>query len=93
MIRSCGSKAAGWLSRRERVHSIDPRIHRVPLRMLRQVGSAERLEDLRIPPGNRFQAHEGRQGGQYSIRFNEQWPICFVWTIAGPEKVEIVVCH
>jgi len=75
------------------VRSIDPRIHRVALRKLRQVGSAESIEDLRIPPGNRLEALKGDRAGQHSIRINDQWRICFVWTAAGPEEVEIVDYH
>lgn len=63
------------------------------LRKLRQVGSAEVLEDLRVPPGNRLEALKGDRAGQYSIRINDQWRICFVWTDAGPEEVEIVDYH
>ena len=58
--------------------------------MLRQVGSAETLDDLRIAPGNRLEALKGDRSGQHSIRINDQWRICFVWTDAGPEEVEIV---
>lgn len=79
--------------RRERVRSIDPRIHRVALRKLRQVGSAESLEDLRVPPGNRLEALKGDRVGQHDIRINDQCRICFVWTHAGPEEVEIVDYH
>ena len=79
--------------RRERVRSIDHRIHRVALRKLRQVGSAESLEDLRVPPGNRLEALKGDRVGQYSIRINDRWRICFVWSDAGPEEVEIVDYH
>ncbi len=63
------------------------------LRKLRQVGSAESLDDLRVPPGNRLEALKGDRVGQYSIRINDQWRICFVWTDAGPEEVEIVDYH
>lgn len=93
MIRSFGDKATERLSRRESVPSIDPRIHRVALRKLRQVGSAESLDDLRVPPGNRLEALRGDRAGQHSIRINDQWRICFVWTDAGPEEVEIVDYH
>ncbi|MDU6251693.1 MAG: type II toxin-antitoxin system RelE/ParE family toxin, partial [Cutibacterium avidum] len=62
----------------------------VALRKLRQVGSAEMLEDLRVPPGNRLEALNGDRAGQHSIRINDQWRICFRWTDAGPEEVEIV---
>jgi len=72
---------------------MDPRVHRVALRKLRQVGSAESLDDLRVPPGNRLEALRGERIGQYSNRINDQWRICFVWTDAGPEEVEIVDYH
>lgn len=75
------------------MRSIDPRIHRVALRKLRQVGSAESIEDLRVPPGNRLEALKGDRAGQHSIRINDQWRICFRWTDAGPEEVEIVDYH
>ncbi len=93
MIRSFGSEDPERLWRRERVRSIDPRIHRVALCKLRQVGSAEVLEDLRVPPGNRLEALKGDRVGPYSIRINDQWRICFVWTDAGPEEVQIVDYH
>lgn len=93
MIRSFGGKDTERLWRREPVRSIDPRIHRVALRKLRQVGSAESIEDLRVPPGNRLEALKGDRAGQHSIRINDQWRICFRWTDAGPEEVEIVDYH
>lgn len=93
MIRSFGSKGAEWLWCRERVRSIDPRIHRAALRKLRQVGSAESIEDLRVPPGNRLEVLKGDRAGQHSIRINDQWLSCFRWTDAGPEEVEIVDYH
>ena len=93
MIRSLGNRETERLWNRERVPSLDPRILRVALRKLRQVGSAVSLEDLRVPPGNRLEALQGDRAGQYSIRINDQWRICFVWTDAGPEEVEIVDYH
>ncbi len=54
------------------------------------MGSAEVLEDLRVPPGNRLEALKGDRAGQHSIRINDQWRICFMWTDAGPEEVQIV---
>jgi proteic killer suppression protein len=68
-------------------------IVRVARRKLRQLGIAGRLDDLRIPPGNRLEALNGARQGQYSIRVNDQWRICFRWTAAGPEDVEIVDYH
>ncbi|MFJ6044118.1 type II toxin-antitoxin system RelE/ParE family toxin [Brachybacterium paraconglomeratum] len=90
MIRSFGDEGTERLWRRERVRSIDPKIHRVALRKLRQVGSAKSLEDLRIPPGNRREALKGVRVCEHSIRINDQWRFCFVWTDAGPVEVEIV---
>jgi len=62
-------------------------------RKLRQLEIAGRLEDLRIPPGNRLEALKGDRAGQYSIRINDQWRVCFHWTKAGAEDVEIVDYH
>ena len=73
--------------------SIDPRIHSAALRKLRQLGAALTLDDVRIPPGNRLEALKGDRVGHHSIRINDQWRICFVWTDAGPEEVEIVDYH
>lgn len=58
--------------------------------MLNRTG---RLEDLRVPPGNRLEALRGNRSGQYSIRVNDQYRVCFVWTEAGPGNVEIVDYH
>jgi len=93
VIRSFGNKDTERLWNRERVASIDPRIHRVALRKLRQVGSALTLDDLRIPPGNRLEALKGGRKGQHSIRINDQWRICFVWKDGGAEDFEVVDYH
>ena len=66
---------------------------RVARRKLRQQEIAGRLDDLRIPPGNRLEALRGDRSGQHSIRINGQFRLCFVWTEAGPEAVEIVDYH
>ena len=66
---------------------------RVADRKLDQLDSAEQLADLRIPPGNRLEALAGDRKGQYSIRINEQFRICFVWAEDGPGDVEIVDYH
>lgn len=93
MIRSFASKDTERLWRRRRVSSLDPRIERVALRKLRQIGAAESIDDLRVPPGNRLERLRGDRACQYSIRINDQWRICFTWTAAGPEEVEIVDYH
>lgn len=68
-------------------------IEAVARRKLRQIEIAGRLSDLRIPPGNRLELLKGDRSGQYSIRINDQWRICFRWVEAGAEDVEIVDYH
>jgi proteic killer suppression protein len=68
-------------------------IAKVARRKLRQLDIAGRLEDLRVPPGNRLEPLKGDRAGQYSIRINRQWRVCFRWTRSGPEDVEIVDYH
>ncbi len=63
------------------------------MRKLAILNRAERLDDLRVPPGNRLEALKGDRRGQYSIRINDQFRICFEWTHDGPENVEIVDYH
>lgn len=68
-------------------------IERSALRKLIQLDLAERLEDLRAPPGNRLESLSGARNGQWSIRINAQFRICFVWTDSNAEEVEIVDYH
>lgn len=68
-------------------------VERVARRKLRQLEIAGRLADLAVPPGNRLEALQGDRLGQYSIRVNEQYRICFRWTEAGPVDVEVVDYH
>jgi len=68
-------------------------IEDVARRKLRQLQIAVTLQDLRIPPGNRLEALSGDREGQYSIRVNDQYRVCFRWTAAGAEDVEIVDYH
>ena len=65
----------------------------VARRKLRQLEVALSINDLRIPPGNRLEAMEGDRKGQHSIRINDQYRVCFKWTRAGAEEVEIVDYH
>ena len=64
-------------------------IESVARRKVRQLEIAGRLEDLRIPPGNRLEALKGDRAGQHSMRINDQFHLCFRWTAAGAEDVEI----
>ena len=66
---------------------------RVALRKIRQMQAASVLEDLKVPPGNMLESLSGDRQGQYSIRINRQFRICFRWTVAGAEDVEIVDYH
>jgi proteic killer suppression protein len=68
-------------------------IEAVARRKLRQLEIAGRLDDLKVPPGNRLEALKGRRVGQFSIRINDQWRVCFRWTAGGVEDVEIVDYH
>jgi toxin HigB-1 len=65
----------------------------VARRKLRQLEIAGRLDDLRVPPGNRLEALKGERAGQHSIRVNDQFRVCFRWTSNGAEDVEIVDYH
>ncbi len=65
----------------------------VARRKLRQLEIAGRLDDLRVPPGNRLEALKGNRAGQHSIRINDQCRLCFRWTPSGAENVEIVDYH
>ena len=68
-------------------------IESVARRKLLQLDAAYKLEDLRVPPGNRLEALKGDRTKQYSIRINDQWRICFVWREDGAHDVEIVDYH
>jgi proteic killer suppression protein len=68
-------------------------IQTIAMRKLAMLNQAAQLDDLRIPPGNRLEALRRERVGQHSIRVNDQFRVCFRWTDAGPEDVEIVDYH
>ena len=68
-------------------------IRAVAERKLQMLDSAATLDFLRSPPGNRLEALGGDRLGQHSVRINDQWRLCFVWTAKGPEQLEIVDYH
>jgi proteic killer suppression protein len=68
-------------------------IANVATRKLAQLDAAHTLEFLRSPPGNQLEALRGNRAGQYSIRVNGQYRLCFRWTVSGPEDVEMVDYH
>lgn len=89
MIRSFRCAETEALSKGIRVKRF-VNIAAVARRKLRQLEISSRLDDLRVPPGNRLEALRGRRSGQYRVRINDQWRICFRWSGAGAENVEIV---
>ena len=92
MIRSSRCSDTETLASGTRVRRF-VNIEAVARRELRQLDVASRLDDLRVPPGNRLEALKGERSGQYSIRINDQWRLCFRWADAGVEDVEIVDYH
>ena len=66
---------------------------KIAARKLDQLDSVTELNELRIPPGNRLELLSGNRAGQYSIRINDQYRICFTWSDVGPEQAEIVDYH
>ncbi len=92
MIKSFKCKYTEALSRGTNVKKFE-NIAKVARRKLRQLEIANLLDDLRVPPGNHLEARKGDRPGQYSIRINDQWRVCFHWTDAGAENVEIVDYH
>ncbi|MCO5182516.1 MAG: type II toxin-antitoxin system RelE/ParE family toxin [Anaerolineae bacterium] len=78
---------------REARRTCPQQIWAVATRKLEQLDSAEFLDDMRIPPGNRLEALTGNRPGQHSIRINQQYRICFIWTSSGPDEVEITDYH
>lgn len=92
MIRSFRCKVTERLFQRESVRRFKA-IESVARRKLDMLEAAHALQDLRVPPGNRLEALKGERKGEHSIRINDQWRVCFVWTDGGAEQVEIVDYH
>ena len=92
MIKSFRSADTERLFHRERVSRFPP-IEHVALRKLKMLDAASQLKDLAAAPGNHLEALKGDRRGQYSIRINDQWRICFVWEERDAFAVEIVDYH
>ena len=92
MIRSFKCEYTEALSKGHRVRKF-VNIAKVARRKLRQLEIANRLDDLKVPPGNHLEALKGNRSGQYSIRINQQWRVCFRWTDRSADSVEIVDYH
>jgi proteic killer suppression protein len=93
VIRGFRDRDTERLFEREPVRKLGSDVQRVALRKLRQLDAAVALEDLRVPPGNRLKTLRGAREGQYSIRVNDQWRICFRWKAGDVHDVEIVDYH
>ena len=93
MIQSFADRATELIWRGERSRKRPGDIQGIALRKLRLLHAARALQDLRVPPGNRLEALKGTRGGQWSIRIDDQWRICFRWDDGGPNDVEIVDYH
>ena len=89
VLRSFRDKETEAIWHRQRSRRLDGPVQRAAWRKLAMLDAAETLTDLLVPPGNRLE----KLTGQYSIRINQQWRICFIWSDAGPEDVEIVDYH
>ena len=93
MIRNFKDKETEKIFQRQRSRKLPSEIQQVALRKLRMLNRAETLQDLRIPPANRLERLTGNRKGQYSIRINVQWRICFKWEEGEALDVEIVDYH
>jgi proteic killer suppression protein len=93
MIQSFADKPteALWLGRRP--PELPPSIHKAALRKLTQLEAVSRLDELRIPPGNRLEALKRDRSGQHSIRINDQYRVCFRWDGNNAHNVEITDYH
>ena len=93
LIGAANEDIFNGLNSREARKACPKNLWRVATRKLDQLDSAQNLEELRVPPGNRLKALSGDRNGKYSIRINEQYRICFIWGENGPRKVEITDYH
>jgi proteic killer suppression protein len=93
MILSFRWEAAEKIHQGKKTPDLPADIQKVALRKLQQLDIAQKLDDLRVPPGNRLEQLKGDRKGQYSIRINDKYRICFIWTDHGIEDVEIVDYH
>ncbi len=93
MIKSFKDPEAEKVFNRERSRKLPSDIQQVALRKLRMLNRAAILDDLRVPPGNRLEKLSGNREGQWSIRINDQWRVCFEWIDNDTYEVEIVDYH
>lgn len=93
MIRTWADGEAEKLFALRRSRKLPADLQRIALRKLRMLDAATTLEDLTVPPANRLEKLRGDRAGQWSIRINDQWRVCFVWRDGHAHNVEIVDYH
>lgn len=93
MIKSFADRNTERLFAREPVRRFPAALRRLMLRKLVLLNAATSLDDLRVPPGNRLEKLRGDRSGQYRIRINDEWRVCFRWSEANAHEVEIVAYH
>lgn len=93
MIQSFADKEAARIFNRELSRRLPQDIQRAARRKLEILNTSETVADLRNPPSNKLEKLSGDRNGQYSLRINDQWRICFVWRDGNAEQVEIVDYH
>jgi proteic killer suppression protein len=93
VIRSFRNKDTERLWNRRHINRLSPELGRLAYNKLVLIHAAESINDLRVPPGNRLEKLTGDRAGQYSVRVNNQWRICFAWSSNGASNVELVDYH
>jgi proteic killer suppression protein len=93
MIKTFKNKETEKLFNRDYSKNLPTDIQRAAMKKLWMIDATPDINSFRVPPGNRLQLLHGDREGQYSIRINEQWRICFLWRDGNSYDVEIVDCH
>jgi toxin HigB-1 len=93
MIRSFKDKVTKAVFERKFTKSISTDLARMAYKRMLQINAAQELDELRLPPGNQLELLSGNRKGQHSIRINNQFRICFIWTTDGADNVEIADYH
>jgi len=93
MIKTFRDKETEQLFLRQFSRRFPANLHRVVWKKLAMLDAAEQLDDLRVPPGNRLEKLVGDREGEYSVRINDQWRICFQWREGNTYEVEVTDYH
>jgi proteic killer suppression protein len=93
VIRSIRDKDSEAIWQRRYIKKLSPELSRLAYNKLVLIDAAQTINDLRVPPGNRLEKLAGNRAGQYSIRVNDQWRICFTWSASGADNAELVDYH